>query len=64
MVVAETREDEVIDLRTAVAQQVRSTVGVPPKDVVFVPPGTVPKTSSGKLQRAACKQRYVADDLA
>ena len=64
VVVAETREDEVIDLRTAVAQQVRSTVGVPPKDVVFVPPGTVPKTSSGKLQRAACKQRYVADDLA
>lgn len=64
VVVAETRADEIIDLRTEVARQVRSTVGVPPKDVVLVPPGTVPKTSSGKLQRAACKQRYVADDLA
>ena len=63
VVVAETRADDVIDLRTEVSREVRSTVGVPPKDVVLVPPGTVPKTSSGKLQRAACKQRYEADDL-
>lgn len=63
VVVAETRADDVIDLRSEVSREVRSTVGVPPKDVVLVPPGTVPKTSSGKLQRAACKQRYEADDL-
>jgi acyl-CoA synthetase (AMP-forming)/AMP-acid ligase II len=29
---------------------------VPPREVVLVPPGTIPKTSSGKLQRSACKQ--------
>lgn len=63
VVVAETRADEVIDLRGAVAAQVRATVGVPAKDVVLVPPGTVPKTSSGKLQRSACRERYEADDL-
>ena len=31
----------------------RDAVGVPPVDVVLVRPGTLPKTSSGKLQRSA-----------
>jgi fatty-acyl-CoA synthase len=38
-------------------------VGIPPLDVVLVEPGTLPKTSSGKLQRSACKRRYHAGDL-
>jgi acyl-CoA synthetase (AMP-forming)/AMP-acid ligase II len=25
--------------------------------------GTMPKTSSGKLQRSLCKQRYLDEDL-
>jgi fatty-acyl-CoA synthase len=33
-----------------------------PKDVVLVAPGTLPKTSSGKLQRSLCRDRYL-DDL-
>jgi len=28
-----------------------------------VPPGTIPKTSSGKRQRALCRQRYLTDQL-
>ena len=63
VVVAETREEDVIDLRSQVAERVRTTVGVPAKDVVLVEPGTVPKTSSGKLQRAMCREQYQADEL-
>lgn len=33
-------------------------LATPPDDIVFVPPGSVPKTSSGKLRRAAARQRY------
>ena len=37
--------------------------GVPPRDVMLVQPGTLPKTSSGKLQRSACKERYLNEEL-
>jgi fatty-acyl-CoA synthase len=59
VVVAETKADDVAVIRTAVAEQVRLTVGVPPREVVLVSPGTLPKTSSGKLQRSLCKSRYL-----
>ncbi|WP_454197354.1 AMP-binding protein [Nocardia sp. Marseille-Q1738] len=38
-------------------------LGTPPDDVVLAPPGTVPKTSSGKLRRAATRERYERGDL-
>ena len=63
VVVAEYRADNADDVRSAVAAAVREAIGLPPKDVVLVPPGTLPKTSSGKLQRAQCRQRYLAADL-
>jgi fatty-acyl-CoA synthase len=34
-----------------------------PQEVMLVPPGTLPKTSSGKVQRGVCRQRYLAGDL-
>jgi fatty-acyl-CoA synthase len=45
-----------------VADRVRDTVGLPP-EVVLVSPGTLPKTSSGKLQRSLCRDRYLDEDL-
>ncbi len=62
-VVAETRAsaervDDLATLRHAVAERVIDTVGVPAHDIVLVAPGTLPKTSSGKLQRSLCRQRY------
>ena len=30
---------------------------------MLVKPGTLPKTSSGKLQRAQCRELYLADEL-
>jgi fatty-acyl-CoA synthase len=34
-----------------------------PEEVVVVRAGTIPKTSSGKVQRDRCRQRYRAEDL-
>jgi fatty-acyl-CoA synthase len=58
VVVAETKAEEAIPVRTAVASKVTDAVGVAPEDVVLVRPGTLPKTSSGKLQRSLCRDRY------
>jgi len=68
VVVAETKleageADAVIDLRDAVARRVRDAVGLPARDVVLVRAGTLPKTSSGKLQRSLCRERYTTAKL-
>jgi fatty-acyl-CoA synthase len=63
VVVAETRAEDVEALRKAVHQRVLEVAGVPPRDVMLVVAGTMPKTSSGKLQRSLCKQRYLEDAL-
>jgi fatty-acyl-CoA synthase len=58
VVVAETRVDEPSVVRTAVAERVRDAVGLT-SQVVLVPPGSLPKTSSGKLQRSLCRDRFL-----
>ncbi len=63
VVVAETRADDVEAVRKAVHQRVLEVAGVPPRDVMLVVAGTMPKTSSGKLQRSLCKQRYLEEGL-
>ena len=45
----------------AVAERVTDAIGIPPSEIVLVAPGTLPKTSSGKLQRSLCKDRYLSD---
>jgi fatty-acyl-CoA synthase len=66
VVVAEARPadgGELGPLRAQVQERVRAVAGVPAKDVVLVAPGTLPKTSSGKLQRGVCRSRYVEGRL-
>ncbi len=63
VVVAEVRSDEPDTVREGVAGRVSDAVGIPPVDVVLVRPGTLPKTSSGKLQRSRCRARYHDDHL-
>ncbi len=58
VVVAESKADDLALVRKQVAERVREVVGVPARDVVLVSPGTLPKTSSGKLQRSLCRRRY------
>jgi fatty-acyl-CoA synthase len=63
VVVAETKADDVTGTRRSVAERVRNAIGLPPRDVVLVAPGTLPKTSSGKLQRSLCRDRYLGAEL-
>jgi fatty-acyl-CoA synthase len=63
VVVAETKADDLRGLRRLVHVRVLEVVGVPPKDIVLVTPGTLPKTSSGKLQRSLCRRRYLDGQL-
>lgn len=60
VVVAESKAEEGQrdDVRRAVASKVRTTSGLATKEIVLVAPGSLPKTSSGKLQRSLCKQRW------
>jgi fatty-acyl-CoA synthase len=60
VVVAESRavDDDLTAVRRLVAERVRDAVGVPARDIVLVAPGSLPKTSSGKLQRTLCKRYY------
>lgn len=50
-------------LRSRAREVTVDTVGIAPDDVVLVPPGTVPKTQSGKIRRAAAKELYLKGGL-
>ncbi len=63
VVVAESKDVDLTTVREAVAGRVRDVVGLPPEEVVLVEPGTLPKTSSGKLQRSLCRTRYLSEEL-
>jgi fatty-acyl-CoA synthase len=47
----------------AVRKKVRESCGTSPDEVLLVLPGSVPKTSSGKIQRGLASQRYLKGDL-
>ncbi len=61
VIVAETREDDpgsLERLRSDILGVATDIVGTPPDDVVFVPKGTIPKTTSGKIRRSASRELY------
>lgn len=65
VVVAEARADADADLvRKTVTSRVRESIGIPPEEIVLVPAGSLPKTSSGKLQRSLCRTRYLESTVA
>jgi long-chain-fatty-acid--[acyl-carrier-protein] ligase len=51
VVAAEFRGPNQDEARTEVIQRIASVCGVVPSDVVFMSPGSLPRTSSGKLRR-------------
>jgi fatty-acyl-CoA synthase len=66
VVVAETRATEAGErdaLAAAVTERVSGAIGVPPDVVALVAPGAVPKTSSGKVRRAATRDQYLSGEL-
>ncbi|MET7782469.1 fatty acyl-AMP ligase [Streptomyces mirabilis] len=67
VIVAETAPDAAVDSER-ITEVIRSAIGeahgLAVRDVVLVHPGTIPKTSSGKIQRHASRAAYLADALA
>ncbi len=61
IVLAETRIEDA-DKRVKLQQQVNALatdlIGTPPDEVLLAPPGSVLKTSSGKIRRSASRQMY------
>jgi len=67
VVVAETRVTNRLlqdEIEAQILSRVDAHLGLPPDVVRLVAPQTVPKTSSGKIRRDACKQMYLREQLA
>jgi 1-acyl-sn-glycerol-3-phosphate acyltransferase len=67
IVVAETRANQIIErvqLMSDITDKIMVGIGVPVDTIILAAPGTIPKTSSGKLQRSACKYAYMRSKLA
>ena len=61
VVLAETRETDPARraaLQSRAHEVVTDASGAPPDEIVLAPPGSVPKTSSGKIRRGAAKELY------
>jgi 1-acyl-sn-glycerol-3-phosphate acyltransferase len=66
VIVAETRERDparLAELRARIDERSAALLGTAAEEIVLAPPRTVPKTSSGKTRRAACRQMYLAGEL-
>ncbi len=66
VVLAETREsDEAIkkELRESITAICIELMDTPPDDIVLAPPYAVPKTSSGKIRRAASRECYEQGEI-
>ncbi len=64
VVLVEARDGEASEgLEREVRRSIADAVGVSPSQVVVLPSGTVEKTTSGKLRRAAMRDMYVRGDL-
>ena len=66
IVLAETRSKDAVErekLRTEINTLATDLVGAPPDEVVLAPPGTVLKTSSGKIRRAASRELFEKGEI-
>jgi fatty-acyl-CoA synthase len=66
VVVAESREQDAAQrhaIAASITENVAGGLGLPPDRVELLPPGSIPKTSSGKLRREETRQLYLAGTL-
>lgn len=63
IIVAETAKVSLESMEQTINAKIYADLGVIADHIVLVPPRTIPKTSSGKLQRAACKALYLENKL-
>ncbi|ADP85135.1 long-chain-fatty-acid--CoA ligase [Pseudofrankia inefficax] len=59
-VAVESRVPDPDAVRRAVTDRVRTTIGIQPVAVYVLPAGSIPKTPSGKLQRAEAARRFTS----
>lgn len=60
--VAQTPDDEKV-IKTAMAQSVGLAFGLIPHEILLIPPGKLPKTSSGKIQRLKAREIFVKKSI-
>ncbi|MBL9037527.1 MAG: AMP-binding protein, partial [Archangium sp.] len=60
IVVLESRTENQAALKESVSQRINEHLALTPADIVICDVGSLPKTSSGKLQRAKTRQQYLA----
>lgn len=63
VVVAEVRATDLDQVSHSIHHRTIDVCGLPPRDVMLVRPGSLPKTSSGKLQRSKCRELYLNEQL-
>jgi acyl-CoA synthetase (AMP-forming)/AMP-acid ligase II len=56
-------EADTDQVKQAIRAAVRDQHAVEVQDVALVRRGSLPKTTSGKLQRGACRDRYIRGEL-
>jgi long chain fatty acid CoA FadD26 len=50
-------------MKRAVTSAISNSHGLRVADLVFVAPGSIPITTSGKVRRSDCVQRYLNDEF-
>lgn len=63
IVLVEARDPGAPGLADAISAAITEEVGLRPSEVCLLPPGTLPKTPSGKRQRALARTQWVAGTL-
>lgn len=66
IVIAETNsktDQEQLLQKNSIRTSLKTQLDITPDEIVLVKPFTIPKTSSGKLQRSACKNAYLNKTL-
>jgi acyl-CoA synthetase (AMP-forming)/AMP-acid ligase II len=57
------KSNEADDIIKRIVRTVAGDAGIKVFAVVLIKPGSIPKTSSGKIQRSSCREEYLAQKL-
>jgi thioester reductase-like protein len=63
IVVAEVRDERDLPDAKVVARAIRRHCHIDPHAIVFAPPRSIPKTTSGKIRRSSTRQLWLDDEL-
>lgn len=58
------RAEDAAAVAQAIAARIAEEHGLAPREVVLIRPATLPRTANGKVQRARCREAYLAGTLA